>query len=126
MRSATGSKVAHAASSPDEGAARYGAGAGETKQKEDPMSIQDRISEEIERLKGLRDELDVQAHLAKADAEDELREIWERAELTRAKLDAEYQRLREGVGENLEGVGEAAELLVDEVKKSYKRIRELL
>ena len=90
------------------------------------MSIQDRISEEIERLKGLREELDVQAHLAKADAEDELRETWEPAEQTRAKLDAESQRLRDGAGENLGGPGEAPELLVDEVKKSYKRIRELL
>ena len=90
------------------------------------MSIMDRIQEEVDKLKTMRDELDVQAHLAAADAKDELREIWTAAESTRAKLDAEYERLRDGVEENLEGVGEAADLLVDELKKSYAKIKELL
>lgn len=90
------------------------------------MSIKDRIDEELDRLRAMRDELDVQAHLAKADASDEIHEVWQKAEHARAKLDAEFDRIKSGMEGPLESVGEAADLLVDELKKSYQRIRDLI
>lgn len=90
------------------------------------MTIRDRIDHELDRLQALRDDLDVQAALAKADAKDELHEIWQKAEHARAKLEAEFERLKEGAEGPIENIGNAAEMLIDEIKKGYKQMRELI
>ena len=90
------------------------------------MSIRDRIDQELDRLQTMRDELDVQAHLAKIEAQDELNEIWKKAEHARAKLEAEVERIRAGAEEPLENIGDAAEVLLDEIKSGYKKLKELI
>jgi hypothetical protein len=90
------------------------------------MTIRERIDKELDRVQALRDELDVQAHLAKIEAQEELGEIWKKAEHARAKLEAEFARIKDGTEEPRENIGEAAEMLLDEVKNGYKKLRELI
>lgn len=90
------------------------------------MTIRERIDQELDRLQAMREELDVQAHLAKIEAQEELNEMWKKAEHARAKLEAEFERIKDGAEEPLENIGEAAEQLLDEIKNGYKKIRELI
>lgn len=90
------------------------------------MTIRNRIDEELERLQGMIDDLDVQAALAKADASDELSEAWKSAQDARARLEAEFARIKEGAEGPIENIGDAAEMLIDEIKNGYKKIRELI
>ncbi len=90
------------------------------------MGIRDRIDQELDRIQALREELDVQAHLARIEAQDELNEIWKKAEHARAKLEAEVTRIKEGAEEPLESVGDAAEMLIDEIKSSYTKLKDLI
>jgi len=82
----------------------------------------DRLDNLVEDVKRIRDELEVQIHLAAADAKDE----W-------AGLEKKWQRLRgrlDSVGkvadDAAEDVGDALDLLGDELKKGYERIRKML
>lgn len=90
------------------------------------MTIRERIDQELDRLQAMRDELDVQAALAKAEAQDELHEIWHKAEHARAKLEAEFDRIKDGAEAPMESIGDAAEMLIDEIKNGYQKIRELI
>ncbi len=90
------------------------------------MSIRDRIDQELDRIQALREELDVQAHLARIEAQEELSEIWKKAEHARAKLEAEFSRIKDGAEEPLDNIGDAAEVLIDEIKNGYKKIKELI
>jgi predicted nucleic acid-binding Zn-ribbon protein len=90
------------------------------------MSIRDRIDQELDRIQALRDEIDVQAHLAKIEAQDELNALWKKAEHARAKLEAEFERIKDGAEEPLENIGDAAEVLIDEIKTGYNKLKELI
>lgn len=81
-----------------------------------------RLDRELDTLRTLRDEFEVQAHLGRA----EVRELWEEAERRWHKLEAEVGALRKQAEAPLEQVEEAAELLVDEVKSAYHKLRELI
>ncbi len=80
------------------------------------------IDRELDVLRRVRDELNVQAHLGRA----EVRDLWEEAERRWQKLEAEAAHLREQAREPLEQIGEAAELLVSEIKGGYEKLRKLI
>ncbi len=80
------------------------------------------IDETIEILKQERDELRVQAHLAKA----ELKEEWENIEERLKTLYAKRDELAGAASEVAEDVGSAASLLVDEIKAGFERLRKHL
>ena len=81
-----------------------------------------RIDKEVDRLRRLRDELNVQAHLGRA----EVKELWEKAEHRWRELEAEAKRVRREAREPLQAIGEAGERLVKELETGYERIRKLL
>lgn len=75
-----------------------------------------------EDLKQLRDEIELQIHLASADARDEFGELEKKWEQFRARLDV----VGKATGEAAEDVGDALDLVGSELKKSYQKIRSLL
>jgi len=90
------------------------------------MTIRERIDDELDRIQAMREELTVQAHLAKIEAQEDLSEMWKKAEHARAKLEAELGRIKDGAEEPLENIGAATESLLEEIKNGYKKIRELI
>lgn len=74
----------------------------------------------LDRLRALRDELRVQAALAKA----ETRERWEGLEDRWDELEDRVERLAGASGEALEDVRDAAQKLVQEIGEGYERITE--
>jgi SMC interacting uncharacterized protein involved in chromosome segregation len=81
-----------------------------------------RITEEVEGLQRLRDELRVQLHLGKAEA----RERFEKLEQTWQHLESRLKLIREESGEDLGQIREAAGLLVGEIRDGYRHLRSLL
>ena len=81
-----------------------------------------RIRQEVGELRATRDELKLQVHLAKMDAQ----ERFERAEKDWEHLEAKLEVLAGAGRESAEAVGEAAKLLVDEIREGYRHVRELL
>ena len=75
-----------------------------------------------EELKQLRDKLELQMHLASADARDEFAELEKKLDQFRGRLDVVGKATEEAAGE----VGNALELLGGEIKKGYEKIRSLL
>ena len=84
--------------------------------------FRDRIDEELDQLRTLRDEIQVQAHLGRA----EVRELWEEAERRWQRLESEVDVIRKQAKEPLEQIGDAAEQLVGELKSGYERLRKLI
>lgn len=81
-----------------------------------------RMTEDVEGLKRLRDELRVQLHLGKAEA----RERFEKLEGTWQHLEAKLKVIREESREDLGQVREAAGLLMGEIRDGYRHLRSLL
>ena len=81
-----------------------------------------RITEDVEGLRQLRDELRVQLHLGKAEA----RERFEKVEKTWQHLEARLNLIREESSEDLSQIREAAGLLVSEIRDGYRHLRSLL
>jgi ElaB/YqjD/DUF883 family membrane-anchored ribosome-binding protein len=73
-------------------------------------------------VKQLRDELEVQLHLASADARDEFAELEKKWEQLRARAGV----VGDAAGEAAGNVGEAVSSVADELKKGYQRIKGLL
>lgn len=84
--------------------------------------IGDRLSREAEPLKTLRDELRVQIHLGKKEAQ----QTWEKTEKNWEDLEARLQQLRRESEEPLEKVADAARALVHEIGEAYRSIKKLL
>ena len=84
--------------------------------------VTEQIAKALEHLKQQRDELQVQLHLAKADAKDEWARLESQWDEIKPKLDA----AREEVGKTAESVGAALGLAIDELKKGYERLRSRL
>ena len=84
--------------------------------------LSDRLEQELEKLKGKRDELRVRLDLGKKDLQD----AWEEAEEKWGHLEAHLLRLKREGQDAAEDIGDAAELLVDELKQGFQRIRELI
>jgi hypothetical protein len=80
------------------------------------------FEKEVDDLRRVRDELQVQMHLAGQEAKDgfqTLEKKWEHLE-GRAKVVAQ------GAEGAMEDVGDAAKLLLEEFKNGYRRIKDLL
>jgi len=84
--------------------------------------VTEQIARALEHLKQQRDELQVQLHLAKADAKDE----WTRLESQWDEIKPKLEAAREEVGKTAESVGAALGLAIDELKKGYERLRSRL
>ena len=84
--------------------------------------VTEQITKALEHFKQQRDELQVQLHLAKADAKDE----WARLESQWDDIKPKLEAAREEVGKTAESVGEALSLAIDELKKGYERFRSRL
>ncbi len=84
--------------------------------------VKEQMTHALEQLKQQRDELQVQLHLAKADAKDEWARLENEWEETKTKLEA----AKEEAGKTAESVGTALGLAIDELKKGYERLRSRL
>jgi hypothetical protein len=84
--------------------------------------VKEQITNALEHFKQQRDELQVQLHLAKADAKDEWARLEKQWEETKPKLEA----AREEAGKTAESVGAALGLAIEELKKGYERLRSRL
>jgi hypothetical protein len=84
--------------------------------------VKEQMTKALEQLKQHRDELQVQLHLAKADAKDE----WARLENQWEDIQPKLKAAREEAGRTAESVGAALGLAIDELKKGYERLRSRL
>ena len=84
--------------------------------------IGEKLADEFEALKRVRDELRVQIHLAKADA----RDLWDRTERKLEEVEGKLRLVSKGAEEPLQDVAEAARGLLREVREGYRRIRDAL
>lgn len=84
--------------------------------------VTEQITKALEHFKQQRDELQVQLHLAKADAKDE----WARLESQWDDIKPKLEAAREEVGKTAESVGDALGLAIEELKKGYERLRSRL
>ncbi|MBK9308608.1 MAG: hypothetical protein IPM58_16340 [Nitrospira sp.] len=80
------------------------------------------MTKALDHLKQQRDELQVQLHLAKADAKDE----WARLETQWDEVKPKLEAAREEVGKTAESVGAALGMAIEELKKGYERLRSRL
>jgi len=84
--------------------------------------LSERLNEEFEHLRTLRDDLRVRVHLGKA----EIRDQWEELEKDWQRAEAKMKAIGASSRESAKEVGEAASLLVEELRQAYYRIRDLL
>jgi uncharacterized coiled-coil DUF342 family protein len=77
------------------------------------------LNKMVEDLKRQRDELNVQFHLAKAEAKDE----WDKLETKWEEVRGKLAEVSEEAGKTTESVTSGLGLIVDEIKKGYERIR---
>jgi CBS domain-containing protein len=81
-----------------------------------------RIEAEFDALRQTRDELQVQAHLAKSEA----RDLWGRLEHSFRDAESKVKHVLKEAEEPAEDVIEAARSVVDEVRAGYHRLRDLI
>lgn len=84
--------------------------------------VKEQMTKALDHLKQQRDELQVQLHLAKADAKDE----WARLETQWDEIKPKLEAAREEVGKTAESVGVALGMAIEELKKGYERLRNRL
>jgi hypothetical protein len=84
--------------------------------------LRDKVRDEFEMLKRVRDELRVQMHLGKA----EVKERWETLEHKFNEAEAKVKIVASGAGEPLTEVSDTARLLLEEIREGYRRIRSVL
>jgi archaellum component FlaC len=85
-------------------------------------TLQDSLDKLMSDLNQQRDELEVQLHLAKAEARDEWEEIEKRWEKVKSKV----ERASGEATDIADDVGDAAKLLLEEIGKGYQRLRKLV
>ena len=81
-----------------------------------------RFEDELTDLRRVRDELVVQLHLGKLEAQ----ELWEKLERRFGEAESRVRALAQRVEEPGRDVVDAARLQIDEIRSGYQRIRELL
>jgi hypothetical protein len=84
--------------------------------------LEERMKQELEALRTLRDELRVKLNLASKDA----RDAFESAEKTWRKLEARVRLVGRESRKELAEITEAAKPLAQELRSAYHRIRDLL
>lgn len=86
------------------------------------MTVRERIDEQANELRSLRDDLRVRVHLAKLEAQD----MWEDLEREWERAEAKLKVLGEAGQEAAEDVAEAAEMVLSELKEGYDKLRRLI
>ena len=81
-----------------------------------------RFEEELDQLRMVRDELQLQVHLGRAEA----KQLWEKLEHRFAEAEAHARAFARRAEEPVHDVAEAARALVDEIRSGYQKLRELL
>jgi CBS domain-containing protein len=81
--------------------------------------IGDRIEQEVDSLRRVRDELRVQTRLARADAKD----LFEELEGRWRELEGRLEQLAREAREPVQEVGEAVRLLLKEIQEGYRKVR---
>ena len=84
--------------------------------------LAERLSQELDQLRKVRDELQVQLHLGRA----EVKERWEKLEKDWSHVEGKLKVLREESKGELEEVAEAGRNLVHEIRKGYEHLKSLL
>ncbi len=84
--------------------------------------LADKLSEELDELRALRDEIQVQMHLGQA----ETRERFEKLEKSWQHLEGKLKLLRQESKEELADIGKAARQLVTEIRDGYRHIKSLI
>jgi predicted nucleic acid-binding Zn-ribbon protein len=84
--------------------------------------LAERLSQELDPLRKVRDELRVQLHLGRA----EVKERWEKLEKDWSHVEGKLKVLREESKGELEGVAEAGRNLAQEIRKGYEHLKSLL
>ncbi len=84
--------------------------------------LSERLNEELNALRELRDEFRVQMELGRA----ETRERWERLEEDWHQLDGKLKLLRNESRGELEEIRDAARLLLQRIREGYHHLRSLL
>jgi hypothetical protein len=82
---------------------------------------QDPLAELIAKLEQTRDELNLQLHLGKTEAQ----ELWQETEDKWRKLRDQLDRLEGDTGDLSRDVGAAAMLAAEEIRQGYERLRKL-
>jgi predicted nuclease with TOPRIM domain len=86
------------------------------------MSLQDRLQDDVEKLRQRRDELRVQLDLGKMDASDAWHEVEERWQ----HLEGKMRLLAAESKEAADDVGKAAAELVDEIRAGFAKVARLI
>ena len=84
--------------------------------------LSDRLNEDFEHLRTLRDDLRVRVHLGKA----EVRDQWEELEKDWHRAEGRMKAIGESSRESAKDVKAAAGLLVEQLRDAYHRLRKLL
>jgi len=84
--------------------------------------LDDALSREVDQLKTLRDELRVQIHLGKKEAE----QVWSSAEKSWEHLEDRLRQIKRQSEEPLEKVADATRQLVHEIGEAYRTIKKLV
>ncbi len=84
--------------------------------------LNEKIREEIDELRGMRDELQVRIHLAKLEA----KERWQKTEKDWEHLEGRLKVLANEGREAADNVAEALKLTAREIREGYRHIRDLL
>ena len=84
--------------------------------------LTEKISEELNALRELRDEFRVQMELGRAEA----RNRWEELEQDWHHLEGKLKLVRDESRGDLEDIGEAARVLLQEIRDGYRHLRSLL
>lgn len=82
----------------------------------------DRLLEEIDSLRALRDELKLQLKLGQA----EVRERWDQLEKDWQHLEGRAKVLARQSREEAENVGEAVRLLAAQLREGYRHLKDLI
>ena len=85
-------------------------------------TLREKFDEEVEALRAVRDEIEVQLHLGGAEA----REQWEKLEKEWDHLQGRFKVLGGETKDVAEDVGEALNQVADQLRDGYKRLKKLL
>lgn len=89
---------------------------------ESVSEFRDRVQEDMEALRRVRDELRVQVHLGATEAQD----LWERMEKKWHEVEAKAKFVAREAEEPLHDVGESAKQLLHEIREGYRKLRQAL
>jgi hypothetical protein len=86
------------------------------------VSLRKRVEQQAEAIRSMRDEIRVQLHLGKMEAQ----EMWEDLEKRWEHAEAKLKVVADTASEAAEDIGEATEMVLSEVKDGYIKLRDLL